>query len=217
MKNFPRLLTTEDLAEFRHPAEWHALHRAVRSGREILAGNGYIAIRVERGGWLDSEFPEASAEMLGRFGKLGWSRFPRTGENWKSLDSVRMQMFSHGPIGFWLGDRVAPTPVWRVANEINVRLSLLQLISRLARIEVWVGTTSGVDPLWFRFSGGMGCIARDARIQPGAYQGRPFMIFSRTRDVFAGEELPHHRGPGDGRVRLQIPGSNWPPPDTSEA
>lgn len=214
-RGFGYPLPVEALGAFCHPEPWHALCRPVRSGTEVLAGNGYLALRVERGRWLPADFQQGSAEVLGRFGKIPWGTFPQASENWKALHEVEAQIFSHGEIHPWKESGLAPTPIWRVANEINVRLSFLQLVAKLPRAEVWVGSTSGVAPLWFRFSGGLGMIARERGIQPGEWTGRAWGIFRPGYDPLTGEKIERPKK-GDGKVRLSITGSNWPPRDESE-
>lgn len=209
-ESFSYPISREALEMFCHPVEATGLSRAARWEREILAANGYAAIRVQRGSWLDSEFPAASAEYLGRIGKLPWLAFPGARNGWRSLADVASSLGLRGGIGLWLNDRLAPSPVWLVGG-CRVRLSLLQLVARLPRVEVYAEEDRSC-PLWFRFSGGLGAIAADPRLWE-AGQGVAFSIFQPTMDVLGGGTMK--RGSG-GTLRLAQPGVNWPPVDESD-
>jgi hypothetical protein len=214
MKNhFPYPIPAEALQEFCHPAEWHAFHLARRFDREILAGNGYLAIRCQRGRWIDSEFPAASAEFLSRWGKLPWSRWEvlAQGDHWRRLEDASGRIFAKSAIGFWLGTVPAPSPVWVVGDARRVRLSALQLIARLPRCEVFTGPVDADSPLWFRFSGGRGAVAMDKRLEGCGVSGR---LFQPVVDQLSGE-LKYCR-PSRPALRLVNPASNWPPADLSE-
>jgi hypothetical protein len=209
MRNaFPYPLPATALEEFRHPEDWHGLRHIVRHGDEVLAGNGYVAIRCERGRWLDADFREAPGQFLERFGKLPWHAFPRGCELWRPLADVASVLNERAAHGLWLRGRLAPSPVWRVGGVL-VRLSMLQLVARLPRAEVnW--TDHPESPLWFRFSGGHGLIARDARL---TLESRA--IFQPREDVLSGGLEKRKAAPGT--LRLQHgPGWNWPPVDKTE-
>lgn len=197
------------LDEFRHPADWHGLHHARRHDGEVLAGNGYVAIRVRRGMWLDSDHQAASAEFLGRWGKLPWKRFAEivTREDWRAFDSATLRLFSKGQIGFWLKDKPAPTPIWRVNETLLVRLSLLQLVSRLPRCECYTGPQSGGEHLYFRFAGGEGIIAADARLTISSGE-----LFGAEKDLWTGSRLPQRGRP----IGVESHLKDWPPVDTSD-
>lgn len=209
MRNaFPFPLPVEALDEFRHPAEWHLFHRAARHGGEVLAGNGYVALRARKGNWLDTDFPAASAEFLGRFGRLPWDRFKGLPDAWESLDRQRGRIFEGGRIFPWLKGAVAPSPVWEINGRVRVRLSHLQVVAMLPRAEVYVGVADRTDPLFIKFSGGLAMIAADRKLT------------SHTRDLFAPrrccitkEELRRDERP---RPRLEQPGVVWPPVDLSD-
>ena len=164
--NFPYPVPPEVLEAFRHVKAGHDFEFPRRVGLEVVAANGYAAIRCQRGRWLDAEYEEAGGPFLYRLGGIPWDRFGRLEDwRWKSLDGIRAAMFAHGVHGFWIEgkERVNPCPVWRV-GDVVVRLSLLQLVGRLPRAEVaWTGDSD--SPLWFRFSGGRGAIAPDKRLR----------------------------------------------------
>jgi hypothetical protein len=146
--------------------------------------------------------------FLERIRKIPWSRFDSIKDaSWRSLGDVRAQLFDRAPIAPWNGHRMAPTPIWLV-DEIPVRLSLLQLISRLPRCEVATGLTNSCDPLFFRFSGGRGAIARDPKLCLASFQ-----IFAPQRDIFTGDRQERRQG---SVMRLTQPGVNWPPPDCAD-
>lgn len=204
---WPYPLPQAALAEFCHPGAWHVFSAPVRGEAEILAGNGYVALRAHRGAWLDREIPAASEEFLKRFGKIPWCRFEAIkDELWKPLGDLRGRLESHGRIDPWLKGWPAPSPVWRV-DEFRVRLAWLQLIARLPRCEVATGRATDSCPLFFRFSGGRGAVLPDSRMGTPAYT-----IFAPARDVLSGERV-QARGP---TLRLVQPGVNWPPVDSSE-
>jgi hypothetical protein len=202
---FPFPLPAAALDEFRHPADWHGLHRVLRHEREVLVGNGYVAVRCTKGAWIDSDFPPASAEVLGRFGKLPWARFGKLTGTWRDLDAQRGRIFHHGRLGLWLKGRLAPTPVWRI-NERLVRLSILQLVAMLPRVELFTGMQDLSEPVFFRFSGGQGIIALDKKLTIASAE-----LFPPARDMWTGERLPERRGP---KPSFALPG--WPPVDLSE-
>lgn len=199
------------LAEFVHPAPWHRFARYWRHDGEILAANGYVAIRAHRGAWLDREIPAASAEFLGRFGKLPWTHWEQVAgkRTWEKLDDESLRIWGHPRLGLWLNEKVAPSPVVCV-NEVRVRLSVLQLVAMLPRAEVWAGPLDREHPLWFRFSGGRGCIARDAMLT-----ARPIMhLFAPRHDVFDGTRLDK-ADPGRARG-LDFSMKDWPPVEPHE-
>lgn len=207
-KAHPYPLPVHALDDFTHPADWHLFRHARRHADEILAGNGYAALRATRGRWLDGEFPPATCEFLGRFGKLPWGKFP-TGrdEEWRMMDYRRGDLFRSAQIGLWRDGKLTPSPVWS-CNEKRVRLSLLQLVANLPRAEVFVGAQDRDDPLWFRFSGGIAAIAMDARLTISSGE-----IWGPARDQWSGERLR-----SQGRPKFQGSPSkiNWPPVDRTD-
>jgi len=206
--SWPYPLPQSALKEFCHPLESHDFANPARHEGEIIAGNGYLCLRAHRGAWLDSEIEPASPDFLERISKIPWTRFSGIQDAaWRSIGDVRGTLFERGTIAPWLAGKMAPTPIWLV-DEIPVRLSLLQLISRLPRCEVSTGQTDSEDPLFFRFSGGRGAIARDARLKLASYR-----IFQPSRDIFTGDRQERRQGTV---MRLTQPGVNWPPPDCAD-
>ena len=74
MKNYPYPITSGVLDYFRHPDDRNSLHGVVRNEDELLAANGYVAIRCYRGLWVLSEYPKAGGKYLERFDSLPWDR-----------------------------------------------------------------------------------------------------------------------------------------------
>lgn len=196
------------LVEFSHPVPSHQFARPARHDGEIIAANGYVVLRAHRGAWMDRDFPEASQEALERLGKLPWGQWPRIAGSaeWEPLDAQSGRIYDHAMISPFLLGKIAPSPVVCVA-EVPVRLSLLQLVARLPRAEVYTGPSDREHPLWFRFSGGRGCIARD----PSLKSRFSWTIFAPRYDVLHGTRIPKKTGP-----TLGFKDPNWPPPDLSE-
>jgi len=203
-KPFPYPLPAKHLREFCHPCDWHLFHEPRRYGGEVLVANGYVAIRARTGLWLDADHGAASADFVSRWGKLPWGRLDQLPDDWRELDGHRGTIYRSAQVHLWQDDRLAPTPVWAV-NEVKVRLSLLQLVARLPRCEIYVGRPNADDPLWFRFSGGIGLIARDPRLSLHSYE-----IFGPQRDLWSGERVAK-RGPRFQGVAHAGEMANWPP------
>lgn len=191
------------LVDFCHPAAGHVFARACRHDGEILAGNGYVALRAARGWWVYDEFPPAGEEFLARFEALPWGRAP--GGPWRALDDARGALYRRGALRLWDGARVAPSPVWRVGDCV-VRLSALQLVARLPRAEIHTGLADRDDPLFFRFSGGRGIIARDPLLVLWDYH-----LWEPSHDCLSGERIPADNTP---RPNFALPG--WPPPECAD-
>lgn len=154
------------LEEFCHPRESHVFARPTYHDGQALAGNGYMLLRVHKGLWMESDFEEPPAGFLTRFMAAPWDGASRNPENWQSMDEIKGDLFRFGVRGMWLGERCAPSPVWRLGASFLARQSHLQLIARLPRCEVFVVTGSA---LHFRFSGGMGILAQDKRLTEFSY------------------------------------------------
>ncbi len=149
-----------------------------RHGVEICAGNGYVAIRCHSGKWLDSEYPDASKDFLLRLCSLPWMRGETLPDGWRTLE--RGPLLGRGELALWgKNGKLSSSPVWRVGGAV-VRLSMLQLIARLPRCEVnWFEDRD--TPLFFRFGGGRGIIARDERLTLWSHA-----IFQPQMDVMTG-------------------------------
>jgi hypothetical protein len=170
---FPNPLDEATLAAFCHPSPRHPFHKPVLSDGDVLAANGYVALRAHRGRWLDSDFDGPTPAQTLRLDRLAWSAFDTLRSNcWDATDDQKGMIFRSGPIGFWAVDedssatgKPSPTPIWKVGSAAPVRLSLLQLIARLPRCEVFTGPQAPNQPLYFRCTGARGIIAVDARLE----------------------------------------------------
>lgn len=167
---FPYPINAEALEEFTHP-EQDVFSRPRRHNGEMLAANGYVALRAHKGFWNDQDYPEAGEAFLSRFNCIPWGYMDRLQpDKWRELDPVRGTIYRYHPIKLWKFDREGrpsghrnASPVWRVGGCL-VRLSALQLVAKLPRVEVYTGSTDARRPLWFRFNGGVGAIAYDRRL-----------------------------------------------------
>jgi hypothetical protein len=225
---FPNPLTEDVLGAFCHPIPTHALARPVRIGAEIIAGNGYVCLRAHRGRWFDEEFPEATAEQQARIEALFWGKFDTLDPQcWEALDDVRGELYRHSPIAIWAIDKhgptgkPSPTPIWKSGTCAPVRLSLLQLIARLPRCEVFTGSQDPSHPLFFRCTGARGIIAADPRLtttswkifQPRFDQMDNCLVHQRKKDPTPW--IQKTLKPGDRQTwSPTLPGNTpWPPPE----
>jgi hypothetical protein len=226
---FPNPLDEATLAAFCHPVITHALARPVRTEKEIIAANGYLCLRAHRGRWFDEEFQEPACPVRARIDSLPWKRFEILPEaNWFPLDDVRGDIYRQPPIGFWAvakdssaTGKPAPTPIWKCGTCSPVRLSLLQLIARLPRCEVFTGSQDSSQPLFFRCSGARGIIAADPRLtttswkifQPRFDQMDNCMVHQRKKDPTPW--IQKTLKPGDRQTwSPTLPGQRpWPPPE----
>lgn len=185
------------------------LSRPMRHHGEMIAANGYVALRAHRGAWLEREHPEATPEFMARINALPWDRYQKLlDDDWRPLAEARGHLYRRGRMGV-LRDgtaRMAPSPVWLVGHVL-VRLTLLQLIDRLPRCEVWTGNGGPGQPLWFRFTGGRGAVAADARLRESS-----FSIFQPVFNEWTGT-FQKSRPASQPSVRLTMPGNPWPPPE----
>lgn len=203
---FPYPLSLDALRSFCHPRHDHPFHAPLRHGDGLAACNGYIALRANRGQWLDREHPEATGDALRRLDAVPWaSHSTLPGPGWIPLDDHRGRLLSR-PIAVW-DDKgnLNPSPVWLIASTVRVRLSLLILLSRLPRAEIHPPATSS-RPLAFRFSGGIGFLSSLSPETPFS-----FHLCPPRRDPLTGHESPSH-------IRKPIfqggPGfKDWPPPE----
>lgn len=205
MKNYPYPLPERALADYCHPLAGHVFGAAVRHEGEVLAVNGYVALRCTRGWWVTEEFSEAGAEYMERFDALPWGQV-LTGE-WRALSDLGAGLWVGGELEMWaLGSaRLAVSPVWRVGDSL-CRLSLLQAVARLPRCEVFIGASDREDPVFFRFSGGRGLIAYDARLTLWSRH-----VFAPQHDCLTGERVTRSNRP---KPNFALPG--WPPPEVAD-
>jgi len=184
---FPLPLQMGVLDHFCHPDERHVLAHPVFYSGQALAANCYVAIRVDRGLWMESDFAEPPVGMLQRVLSLPWMDVRELDpDGWKSMHEVGRHLWRHGRIEPWLKGKAAPSPVWRVNESFLCRLSHLQLVAQLPRAEVWCGARNAADPLRFRFSGGIGLVAVDGRLTESS-----FSIFDAARHEDGSRKVKH--------------------------
>ena len=182
------------LDHFVHPQEGHRFERPVWHEGQALVANSYIALRVDRGYWFETDFQAPPWGFLESFLGLPWSDLSQVpASHWRALDEVRGPLFQRGAIGPWLEVqgkwRCSPSPVVRVGAYFLARLSHLQLIARLPRCEV---VPPGVEaaPLRFRFTGGSGLLMQGKRLTEAS-----FSIFAPQRCPIDGGSIPRNTGP----------------------
>lgn len=166
-KGFPYPLQMGSLEAFCHPDDGHELGRPFWDAGEAVAASGYVAVRVDRGLWHESDFERLPARVAQRLGALPWGSLPwavKDAGNWRDL--AEANLFKFGAVGAWLKGKPAPTRVVRVNDLHLVRLSFLQLVARLPRVQVYMGVS---EMLLFRFSGGVGIVAKDARLTEAGF------------------------------------------------
>lgn len=199
-----------DISLFCHPSPASPLHLPHYIGGSLTAGNGHIAIRAERGQWTESDFTPAPENAAQRLSALPWHRFPPESPEWRPLDDIRGLLYAHAPIApFTDRHRVAPCPVWQIADHHLARLSHLQLLARLPRVRVYAGPAAREDPLFFRYNGGIAIMPRDKRLTTHSRR-----IFIPARDCLTGHRRDRPSQPTGANTRppkSHLPG--WPPPE----
>lgn len=190
--DFPHPLTTDVPANFCHPTR-PGLTQPFHHDGNVYAGNGYIAIRCYQGLWLPNDFPSAAADTLARFQALPWEKFAGFTTALKSLHDLKPQLYRFREYPLWdtSNQKPAKAPIVLLAETWLIRLSHLQIISRLPRAEL-LGGIEGA--LAFRFAGGIGLIARDETIagKPGSNpfdHERSFELLRPPRPHFDGVYL----------------------------
>ena len=182
-------------------------HLPRRIGPHVVAANGHAAIRCTKGHWMDSDYGGANDAYVLRFSKLPWNRvLDPESPHWKDLDSVRMSIYRNSPIAVFGKDhRLAPSPSVRIGTSSAVPLSVLQIVARLPRVEVYAYAQATRDPVFFRFTGGEGIIAfHDLK-------SVPFTIHKPHRD-FEGNHITYRQNFNFGTKPPEEPQlENWPP------
>lgn len=206
-----------DLAEFSHPSNLSPLSAAHIIDGCLTTGNGYIAIKANRGRWMDSDFQPASQKFIDRFSTLPWNTDIANSTEWRPLDAIRQELYRSAPISLWTEQplvagafKLSPSPVWKVGANQLIRLSFLQLLARLPRCEVWAGRSHPSEPIRFRFNAGVALVPRDHRLTLCSKQ-----IFRPVYHSLTGERQdPSTRArPSFGpNPPPEPPMDNWPPP-----
>lgn len=174
MKPFPYPIHAEDLLHFCHPDPSHPLGQVYYEDTHAICGNGYLALRSHRGLWLHTDFEYLPPEVDERFSKVPWGKMSLlAADEWRELHDVKHHLVRHAAINPWcipnpqhptLRYRLTPSPIWRVGYAAPVRLSLLQLIARLPKCEVFVGDLLAGSPTFFRYAGGQGAVMPDPKL-----------------------------------------------------
>lgn len=203
-------LLAGDIATFCHPDPNHDLHEPHILDGALVAANGYIAVRADRGRWMASDFTPPTKAFTDRISPLAWGAFPPDSAEWRAIDDVRGQLFRFAPIGMWIerNHRIAPSPVWQVGGQHLIRLSHLQALSRLPRCEVHAGSQSHGTPCYFRFNGGIAIVPPDPRLAVHS-----FSIFAPSYHPLEGHRIARTN------TRQNFSGGhlkNWPPPPPTD-
>jgi hypothetical protein len=212
---FPYPLQLGVLDEFRHPVDGHLLARPVYHEKQVLVGNGYILLRIDRGLWMASDFMDAPAGFVERFMSRPWKPLDKIGGEWRTMDEIKPQLYRYTCRELW-GETTAsrnhcqPGPVWKLGPAFLGRLCHLQLIGRLPRVDVVLpqGQTHDLEPLRFRFSGGSGMLVADARLTESS------MSLMQRRYAHDGHEVKRRATPVPnlGKAPAEEPRlEGWPP------
>jgi hypothetical protein len=186
MKNaFPFPLPEEALRMACHLHDWHELHEPRHRDGLVYAGNGFLAIRVRKGHWIDDELEPMQAVQAARFDSLPWGRLDaliQSGREWVELlkgfrPSANSTLWHHR------SGRFNRKPAARVRRAV-IPLSILEFLARFPRVEVNLDSTSEREPLYFRFAGGEG-IVPPFRRPPEAERE----IFKPRYDALGGHEI----------------------------
>lgn len=199
-------LLAGDVASFCHPSPMHELHEPHILDGDLVAGNGFLAIKAARGRWMASDFTPAAEGFICRLARLPWGTFPPDDGEWRALDDVRGHLFRFATHSVWRDNHtLAPSPVWEIGGQHNIRLSHLQHLSRLPQCEVYAGAQCRDSPAYFRYNGGRVIVPTDQRLTTHS-----FSIFAPRYDIFTGQRC------SGARTRQIIHGGHikgWPPAD----
>jgi hypothetical protein len=165
---FGHPVPSDALAFFVHPDHRHLFHVPFRHPEDgnLYAGSA-VAIRFRPSRSIDpAEFPAPGHDVLDRFMALPWHRFPVAATQpkaWRCLDDHRGTIYGDPLLPVHVRttsgiqiDRV--TKNVRICGAPIVPLSILQLLARLPRIELYTAGCTLTGPVLFRFSGGEGII-----------------------------------------------------------
>ncbi len=156
------------VAHFVHPDPRHLFHTPFRHPEDgnLYAGSA-VALRLRPSRAIDpAEYPAPGEETLRRFTSLPWHRFTHAATQpkaWRCLDDHRGTIYADALLPVHVRttqgiqiDRV--TKNVRICGSPIVPLSILQLLARLPRIELYTAHCTLTGPVLFRFSGGEGII-----------------------------------------------------------
>ena len=203
-------------SQFRYPITADALaiflhgdRTPFRVGEDVVASNGHAFIKVARGHFFATDYPE-DAERAAKVASAPWGLFEVHGHSkwWRRVELETHRIFKLGVFAPFYGPRLEKCPVIRINNGVMVRVSLLQLACRLPGTEIFCDLKQGQGPLLFRFSGGCGMIA--------PCEGpADIHIFQDSHDFRDGhrDEPFEKRPPKPVFKSMQ---SNWPPPECAD-
>jgi hypothetical protein len=165
---FGHPVPADALAFFVHPYQRHIFHTAFRHPFDgtVIAASA-VALRCRAGRGIDpAEYPAPHPDALRRIDALPWDRFPHAATQpkaWRCLDDHRGTIYGDPLLPVHVRttsgiqiDRV--TKNVRICGAPIVPLSILQLLARLPRVELYTADCSLTGPVLFRFSGGEGII-----------------------------------------------------------
>ena len=209
-------LLAGDIATFCHPSPMHDYHKAHMIDGALVAANGYMAVRAERGRWMATDFTTPPQAFTDRLSTLPWGEFPADSAEWRDMDDIRPQLFRFAPIGLFMekNHRCAPSPIWQVGGHHLIRLSHLQQLSRLPRCQVYAGHQSAGSPAYFRFNGGLALVPQDTRLTTHSTS-----VFSPTYHILDGYRLDRTAQPKPlGKILTPTAGhlKDWPPAPPSD-
>lgn len=205
---YPLRIGDPELYVHPHPCStFYHPYRCPSTG-DILVANGYLALRIQRGLWHPSDYPPATSTFLERFLSLPWHYHQHAKDDWRNVDDIRGDIYRSAPVQVWQKNRrLHPSPVWQIGTT-RARLSLLQLLARLPRLQINPSIREPA-PIPFRFNPGEGLIAYDPRLQTHSHS-----IYPAHRDLLGGHELPHRTTPPPKFNASHL--ANWPPTDTTD-
>jgi len=167
-RTFGHPVPADALAYFIHPDPRHLFHLPFRHPKDgnLYAGSA-VALRLRPSRCIDpAEYPAPGEESLRRFMELPWARFPHAAtqpQAWRCLDDHRGTIYADPLLPVHVRttrgiqiDRA--TKNVRICGAPIVPLSVLQLLARLPRIELYTAGCTLTGPVLFRFSGGEGII-----------------------------------------------------------
>ncbi len=165
---FGHPVPADALAYFIHPDPRHLFHTPFRHPEDsnLYAGSA-VAIRLRPSRCIDlAEYPPPSEETLRRFTELPSHRFTLAATQpkaWRCLDDHRGTIYADPliPVHYRTTDGIQIDRVTknvRICGAPIVPLSILQLLARLPRIELYTAHCTLTGPVLFRFSGGEGII-----------------------------------------------------------
>lgn len=172
-----------DLLTFAHPDPHSPLHHPTHIKGKVYISDSTLHLCAHRGPWHPTDFthspdPQTTATHLSQ----PWEHTPDpSSAEWRALDDIRGHIYkSNYPL--WeptpQGKHAyRTTPIWQIADHWLIRLSHLQKIARLPRVEVYTGQVHEKQaPLHIRYNSGQLLLTQDLYDprQPPKYNRRLF-------------------------------------------